>query len=108
MLIPIRTNLDLDDDVSRRAIGRLKNLEEKNKRKGAYIPPHNESLPKSDKHARTEGNFSQDYNEAMKKARDFSNVKCYNCNEYEHYASHCHKRDQRQQRREASNLVEKS
>nr|GEU42454.1 zinc finger, CCHC-type [Tanacetum cinerariifolium] len=42
----------------------------------------------------------------MKKPRDFSNLKCYNCNEYGHYASHCRKRDQRQQRREASNLVE--
>nr|GEW72906.1 hypothetical protein [Tanacetum cinerariifolium] len=42
----------------------------------------------------------------MKKPRDFSNVKCYNCNEYGHYASHYRKRDQRQQRRVASNLVE--
>ncbi|GJR84110.1 zinc finger, CCHC-type containing protein [Tanacetum coccineum] len=42
----------------------------------------------------------------MRKPRDFSKVKCYNCNEYGHYASHCRKRDQRQQRREASNLVE--
>ncbi|GKE73020.1 zinc finger, CCHC-type containing protein [Tanacetum coccineum] len=42
----------------------------------------------------------------MEKPRDFSKVKCYNCNEYGHYASHCRKRDQRQQRQEASNLVE--
>ncbi|GJR73522.1 zinc finger, CCHC-type containing protein [Tanacetum coccineum] len=53
-----------------------------------------------------EESFSQDYNEEMRKPRDFSKVKCYNCNEYGHYASHCRKRDQRQQRREASNLVE--
>ncbi|GJU80138.1 RNA-directed DNA polymerase, eukaryota, reverse transcriptase zinc-binding domain protein, partial [Tanacetum coccineum] len=53
-----------------------------------------------------EESFSQDYNEEMRKPRDFSKVKCYNYNEYGHYASHCHKRDQRQQRREASNLVE--
>ncbi|GKA16451.1 zinc finger, CCHC-type containing protein [Tanacetum coccineum] len=53
-----------------------------------------------------EKSFSQDYNEEMRKPRDFSKVKCYNCNEYGHYASHCRKRDQRQQRREALNLVE--
>ncbi|GKA16452.1 zinc finger, CCHC-type containing protein [Tanacetum coccineum] len=53
-----------------------------------------------------EESFSQDYNEEIRKPRDFSKVKCYNCNEYGHYASHCRKRDQRQQRREALNLVE--
>ncbi|GKB23391.1 retrovirus-related pol polyprotein from transposon TNT 1-94 [Tanacetum coccineum] len=53
-----------------------------------------------------EESFSQYYNEEMRKPRDFSKVKCYNCNEYGHYALHCRKRDQRQQRREALNLVE--
>nr|GEZ70920.1 zinc finger, CCHC-type [Tanacetum cinerariifolium] len=72
---------------------------------GRYIPPHSRNRDNIRQHGKEE-NFSQDYNEAMKKPRDFSNIKCYNCNEYEHYASHCRKRDQRQQRREASNLVE--
>nr|GEV12364.1 zinc finger, CCHC-type [Tanacetum cinerariifolium] len=72
---------------------------------GRYIPPHNRNRDENRQHGKEES-FSQDYNEEMKKPRDFSNVKCYNCNEYGHYASHCRKRDQRQQRREASNLVE--
>ncbi|GJU04853.1 zinc finger, CCHC-type containing protein [Tanacetum coccineum] len=126
---------DLDEMSVDEAIGRLKTFEERikvkkgtsfkdqdkllfakhndngqrhhydNQGRGRYIPPHNRNRDNVRQHGK-EGNFSQDYNEAMKKPRDFSNVKCYNCNEYGHYASHCHKRDQRQQRREASNLVE--
>ncbi|GJZ57925.1 zinc finger, CCHC-type containing protein [Tanacetum coccineum] len=72
---------------------------------GRYIPPHSRNRDDNRQHGKEES-FSQDYNEEMRKPRDFSKVKCYNCNEYGHYASHCHKRDQRQQRREASNLVE--
>ncbi|GJS57267.1 zinc finger, CCHC-type containing protein [Tanacetum coccineum] len=126
---------DLDEMSVDEAIGRLKTFEERikvkkgrafedqdkllfakhndngqrhhydNQGRGRYIPPHNRNRYNVRQHGK-EGIFSQDYNEAMKKPRDFSNVKCYNCNEYGHYASHCHKRDQRQQRREASNLVE--
>ncbi|GKA52407.1 zinc finger, CCHC-type containing protein [Tanacetum coccineum] len=72
---------------------------------GRYIPPHSRNRDDNRQHGKEES-FSQDYNEEMRKPRDFSKVKCYNCNEYGHYASHCRKRDQRQQRREASNLVE--
>ncbi|GJZ52755.1 zinc finger, CCHC-type containing protein, partial [Tanacetum coccineum] len=72
---------------------------------GRYIPPHSQNRDDNRQHGKGES-FSQDYNEEMRKPRDFSKVKCYNCNEYGHYASHCRKRDQRQQRREASNLVE--
>ncbi|GKB80314.1 pentatricopeptide repeat-containing protein ELI1, chloroplastic [Tanacetum coccineum] len=85
---------DLDKMTLDEAIGR-----------GRYIPPHSRNRDDNRQHGKEE-NFSQDYNEAMKKPRDFSKVKCYNCNEYGHYASHCHKRDRRQQRQEASNLVE--
>ncbi|GKA98306.1 zinc finger, CCHC-type containing protein [Tanacetum coccineum] len=72
---------------------------------GRNIPPHSRNRDDNRQHGKEES-FSQDYNEEMRKPRDFSKVKCYNCNEYGHYASHCRKRDQRQQRREASNLVE--
>nr|GEV35325.1 zinc finger, CCHC-type [Tanacetum cinerariifolium] len=72
---------------------------------GRYLPPHNRNHDENRQHGKEES-FSQDYNKKMKKPRDFSNVKCYNCNEYGHYASHCRKRDQIQQRREASNIVE--
>ncbi|GJU78398.1 zinc finger, CCHC-type containing protein [Tanacetum coccineum] len=126
---------DLDEMSVDEAIGRLKTFEERikvkkgsefedqdklllakhndngrrhhydNQGKGRYIPPHSRNRDDNRQHGKEES-FSQDYNEAMKKPRDFSKVKCYNCNEYGHYASHCHKRDQRQQRQEASNLVE--
>ncbi|GJX06734.1 zinc finger, CCHC-type containing protein [Tanacetum coccineum] len=126
---------DLDEMSVDEAIGRLKTFEERikvkkgkafedqdkllftkhndnsqrhryeNQGRGRYVPPHSRNRDDNRQHV-TEDSLSQDYNEAMKKPRDFSNVKCYNCNEYGHYASHCHKRDQRQQRREASNLVE--
>ncbi|GJW43652.1 zinc finger, CCHC-type containing protein [Tanacetum coccineum] len=76
-----------------------------NQGKGRYIPPHSRNRDNNRQHGKEES-FSQDYNEAMKRPRDFSKVKCYNCNEYGQYASHCRKRDQRQQRQEASNLVE--
>ncbi|GJS33129.1 zinc finger, CCHC-type containing protein [Tanacetum coccineum] len=118
---------DLDEMSVDEAIGRLKTFEERikvkkgrafedqdkllfakhndngqrhhydNQGRGRYIPPHNRNRDDNTQHGKEE---------AMKKPRDFSNVKCYNCNEYGHYASHCRKRDQRQQRQEASNLVE--
>ncbi|GJX57967.1 zinc finger, CCHC-type containing protein [Tanacetum coccineum] len=126
---------DLDEMSVEEAIGRLKTFEERIKVKkgkafedqdkllfakhndngrrhhyddqggGRYIPPHSRNRDDNRQHGKEES-FSQDYNEEMRKPRDFSKVKCYNCNEYGHYASHCRKRDQRQQRREASNLVE--
>ncbi|GJW31316.1 zinc finger, CCHC-type containing protein [Tanacetum coccineum] len=126
---------DLDEMSVDEAIGRLKTFEERikvkkgrafedqdklllakhndngrrhhydNQGNGRYIPPHSRNRDDNRQHGKEES-FSQDYNEAMKKPRDFSKVKCYNCNEYGHYASHCHKRDRRQQRQEASNLVE--
>ncbi|GJY23621.1 zinc finger, CCHC-type containing protein [Tanacetum coccineum] len=126
---------DLDEMSVEEAIGRLKTFEERIKVKkgkafedqdkllfakhndngrrhhyddqggGRYIPPHSRNRDDNRQHEKEES-FSQDYNEEMRKPRDFSKVKCYNCNEYGHYASHCRKRDQRQQRRETSNLVE--
>nr|GFC06696.1 zinc finger, CCHC-type [Tanacetum cinerariifolium] len=126
---------DLDEMSVEEAIGRLKTFEERIKVKkgrafedqdkllfakhndngrrhhydnqggGRCIPPYNRNHDENRQHGKEES-FSQDYNEEIKKPRDFSNVKCYNCNEYGHYASHFRKRDQRQQRREASNLVE--
>ncbi|GKB58278.1 zinc finger, CCHC-type containing protein, partial [Tanacetum coccineum] len=126
---------DLDEMSVEEAIGRLKTFEERikvkkgkafedqdkllftkhndngqrhrydNQGRGRYIPPHSRNRDDNRQHGK-EDSLSQDYNEAMEKPRDFSKVKCYNCNEYGHYASHCRKRDQRQQRQEASNLVE--
>ncbi|GKA49262.1 zinc finger, CCHC-type containing protein [Tanacetum coccineum] len=55
------------------------------------IPPHSRNRDDNRQHGKEES-FSQDYNEEMRKPRDFSKVKCYNCNEYGHYASHCRKR----------------
>ncbi|GJS82034.1 zinc finger, CCHC-type containing protein [Tanacetum coccineum] len=96
---------DLGEMSVEEAIGRLKTFEERIKvKKGKAFEDHDKLL--FTKHNDNEDILSQDYNEAMEKHRDFSKVKCYNCNEYGHYASHCHKRDQRQQRQEASNLVE--
>nr|GEW52035.1 RNA-directed DNA polymerase, eukaryota [Tanacetum cinerariifolium] len=97
--------LDFRQDVSRRSNRKIENLRRKNKGGGRYIPPHSRNHDNIRQHGKEEI-FSQDSNEAMKKPRDFNNIKCYNCNEYGHYASRCHKRNQRQQRREASYLVE--
>ncbi|GJR98054.1 zinc finger, CCHC-type containing protein [Tanacetum coccineum] len=92
------------------AIRRLKTFEERIKvKKGKAFEDQDKLLFTKHNDNRQHGkeeSFSQDYNEEMRKPRDFSKVKCYNCNEYGHYASHCRKRDQTQQRREASNLVE--
>ncbi|GKC74561.1 zinc finger, CCHC-type containing protein [Tanacetum coccineum] len=123
---------DLDEMSVEEAIGRLKTFEERIKAKkgkafedqdkllfvkhndngrrhhyddqegGRYIPPHSRNRDDNRQNGKEE-RFSQDYNEEMRKPRDFSKIKCYNCNKYGHYASHCRKRDQR---REASNLVE--
>ncbi|GJY75967.1 zinc finger, CCHC-type containing protein [Tanacetum coccineum] len=61
---------------------------------GRYIPPHSRNRDDNRQNGKEE-RFSQDYNEEMRKPRDFSKIKCYNCNEYGHYASLCRKRDQR-------------
>nr|GEZ11072.1 hypothetical protein [Tanacetum cinerariifolium] len=111
---------DLDKMTLNEAIGRLKTFEERikvkkgrafedqdkllfakhndngqrhhydNQGRGRYIPPHSRNRDDNRQHGKEE-NFPQYYNEATKKPRDFSKVKCYNCNEYGHYASHCHK-----------------
>nr|GEZ33134.1 hypothetical protein [Tanacetum cinerariifolium] len=132
IVAPIEQYSDLDEMSVKEAIGRLKTFEERIKVKkekafkdqdkllfakhndnglrhqdddqggGRYIPPHSRNRDNIRQHGKEE-NFSQDYNEAMKNPRYFSNIKCYNCNKYGHYATHCNKRNQR---REASNLVE--
>ncbi|GJU46721.1 zinc finger, CCHC-type containing protein [Tanacetum coccineum] len=89
---------DLDEMSVEEEIGILKTFEERIKAKKGKAFEDQDKLLQNGKEER----FSQDYNEEMRKPRDFSKIKCCNCNKYGHYASHCRKRDQR---REASNLV---
>ncbi|KAJ9563347.1 hypothetical protein OSB04_008507 [Centaurea solstitialis] len=124
---------DLDTLTLDEAIGRLKTFEERLKykknrlpyyqeglmfaqredqRKAKYVPPHIRNHGNIKQHEKEE-NPSQDNNEAVKHpehrnnfTRDFSNIKCYNCNKYGHYASHCCERSRRYQRQELSNLIE--
>ncbi|GJU28397.1 zinc finger, CCHC-type containing protein [Tanacetum coccineum] len=132
IVVSIEQYSDFDEMSVEEAIGRLKTFKERIKAKkgkafedqdkllfvkhndngrrhhyddqegGRYIPPHSRNRDDNRQNGKEE-RFSQDYNEEMRKPRDFSKIKCYNCNKYGHYASHCRKRDQR---REASNLVE--
>jgi len=87
-----------------------------NQGRGRYVPPHNRSYENARQHGRYE-NHSKDtfksYNEEKKSPQDqegftrnVNEVRCYNCNKLGHYASNCRRRPQRQQRQEASNLVE--
>ncbi|KAJ9538848.1 hypothetical protein OSB04_031581 [Centaurea solstitialis] len=124
---------DLDKISFDEAIGRLKTFEERLKhkknrhpdyqgglmfaqredqRKAKYVPPHIRNHGNVKQHEKEE-NPSQDNNKAVKHpghrnkfTRDFSNIKCYNCNKYGHYASHCGERSQRYRRQEHANLVE--
>ncbi|GJT89030.1 hypothetical protein Tco_1070747 [Tanacetum coccineum] len=119
---------DLDEMSVEEAIGRLKTFEERIKVKkgkafedqdkllfakhndngrrhhyddqggGRYIPPHSRNRDDNRQHGKEES-FSQDYNEAMKKPRDFSKVKCSKLHlNMVIIASHAVLKDQRQQK----------
>jgi hypothetical protein len=93
---------DLDTMTLDEAIGRMKTYEERIKvKKGRALNDQDKLL-----FTKHNDNGRRNHNEATKKPRDFSKVKCYNCNDYGHYASHCHKRDRRNQRQEETNLIE--
>ena len=93
---------DLDTMTLDEAIGRMKTYEERIKvKKGRAFDDQDKLL-----FTKHNNNGRRHHNEATKKPRDFSKVKCYNCNDYGHYASHCHKRDRRNQRQEETNLIE--